>query len=529
MEKIQPTETKQTEQSNNAKPTSAKPAPAKPAHNPKSAPAKTAPAKPAPTKPARRDVVAILLVDAVSFLGILTETSMGVSFPDLIREFRISLDTVQWLTSGYLLVISIIMVASSFLNACVTARSLFRFGAITFILGSVLCIFAPNFPLLLTGRLLSAFAAGLNTPLMFNLVTELMPPSQRGYWMGVVGLVVALAPGLGPTVGGLVAQQLNWRAVFVIVGVLMAIVLVAGWQVVGKYHEVTHPRFDWLRFLVVAAAFTSCSISFNQLAHGIANPVFWGGIALTALLIAVFIGLSRTSNRALIDVNIFRNARFVLALVAYLLLQSLNIGLSAVVPVYAQIVVGLSTLVAGLILLPGSIIPSLFNPWYGKLYDAHGPRPVLLTASGLLLVGTALFGLFGRHLELWSLILFYMTVQFGFRAAFNNTLTYGIDVAAPQRHADATAVLQSAQQYAGSIGTTILTSIVALSQHQVAGPNDPRYPALTAIGADHAFWFTFVVALTILAIYLVLFLKKDWREPVPEPHEEDVTLPKDSD
>lgn len=476
---------------------------------------------------ARRDFAAILFVGAVAFLGILTETSMDVAFPRLIREFGIPLDVVQWLTSGYLLVIAVIMVASSFLNARCTARALFRTGASSFILGCVLCLFAHNFPLLLTGRLLCALAAGLGTPLAFNMVTELIPSAERAEWMGIVGLVVALAPGLGPTVGGLVTDQLGWRAFFVIVGALTAIILAVGWRVVGRYHDVTHPLFDWLRFFVVAATFASFLISLNQLAQGIANPVFWGGIALTALLIAVFIGLSRTSNRALIDVNVFRNSRFVLALIVYLLLQALNIGTGAIVPVYAQIVGKISSTTAGLILLPGAIITSLFNPLYGKLYDSFGPRPVLLSASGLLLAGTALFGLFGRYPRLWMLILFYLIVQFGFRAAFNNTLTYAIGVTLPQRNADATAVFQSAQQYAGSLGTTILTTIVALSQHQSAGPKDPRYPDLTAIGADHAFWCTFVIALAITTIYLILFYKKNWRQPVPEPHEEDVTVPEE--
>jgi DHA2 family lincomycin resistance protein-like MFS transporter len=95
---------------------------------------------------ARRDFAAILFVGAVAFLGILTETSMGVAFPRLIREFGIPLDVVQWLASGYLLVIAVIMVASSFLNARCTARALFRTGASSFILGCILCLFAHNFP-----------------------------------------------------------------------------------------------------------------------------------------------------------------------------------------------------------------------------------------------------------------------------------------------------------------------------------------------------------------------------------------------
>jgi DHA2 family lincomycin resistance protein-like MFS transporter len=468
----------------------------------------------------RRNVTAILLVASLSFLGILTETSLNVSFPVLSREFGVPLNMVQWLTSGYLLMIAIIMIASSFLNRRFTARALFRFGAIAFLVGSLICILSTNFPVLLTGRLLTAFAAGLTTPLMFNLVTELMPVSQRGYWMGVVGLVVALAPSLGPTFGGVVEKLWGWRMVFWIVVTLCAIILIVGWKFVGKYHSIEHPPFDWGRFVVAAAAMASFLIGFNQLSGGLSNPIFWTGLICSLILIFVFIWMSRRSTRLLFDVSVLRNQRFLLALFAYLLLQSLNIGMSFVLPSYAQIVCGFSAMAGGLILLPGSVIPSLCNPWFGKLYDTYGPRLPLFTGAGFLLAGTILFSCFGMHLTLWMMICFYLLIQIGHRISFNNTMTEAIAVAAPERHADATAVLQTAQQYAGSIGTTVLSTIMALSQRQASGPTDPRYVALTAQGATHAFIFTVFVAATIALLYAVLLLKKNWRGPVPEPKEE---------
>lgn len=112
----------------------------------------------------RRNVTAILLVASLSFLGILTETSLNVSFPVLSREFGVPLNMVQWLTSGYLLMIAIIMIASSFLNRRFTARALFRFGAIAFLVGSLICILSTNFPVLLTGRLLTAFRRRTDDP-----------------------------------------------------------------------------------------------------------------------------------------------------------------------------------------------------------------------------------------------------------------------------------------------------------------------------------------------------------------------------
>ncbi len=474
----------------------------------------------------RQHVAALLTVASLSFLGILTETSLNVSFPGLSREFGVPLNMVQWLSSGYLLTIAIIMIASSFLNRRFSARTLFRTGAIAFIVGSLVAVFSTTFPVLLIGRLLSAFAAGLATPLMFNMVTELMPAAQRGYWMGVVGLVVALAPSLGPTFGGIIEKYWGWRVIFWIVLVLCALALLVGWRTVGRYHDVEHPPFDWARFVVISLAMASFLIGFNQLGSGLSNPVFWAGLVVALLLGVLFAWMSRRSTRLLFDVNVLRNTRFLVALFAYLLLQSLNIGLSFVLPSYAQIVNGSSALIGGLILLPGAIIPSLLNPWFGRLYDTHGPRLPLFMGASCILAGALLLSLFGLHLTAWMMIGFYLLLQFGHRSSFNNTFTEAIAVTDPQRHADATAVMQTAQQYAGSIGTTVLAAIMALSQKQASGPSDPRYAALTAQGATHAFWFATCVALAILALYLVLLLKKDWKKPAPEPHAESAELPK---
>lgn len=478
------------------------------------------------TDPKRREhVAAILTVASMSFIGILTETSLNVSFPVLSRQFGVSLNMVQWLSSGYLLTIAIIMIASSFLNHRFTARALFRTGAVAFLAGSLVCALSTTFPALLAGRLLSALAAGLCTPLMFNMVTELMPVSQRGYWMGVVGLVVALAPSLGPTFGGVIDKFCGWRVIFWIVLALAAVSLLVGWRTVGRYHDVEHPPFDWARFVVISLSMASFLIGFNQLGSGASNPVFWGGLVVSLLLALLFAWMSRRSTRLLFDVNVLRNPRFLTALFAYLLLQSLNIGLSFVLPSYAQIVNGTSSLIGGLILLPGAIIPSLLNPWFGRLYDTHGARLPLFTGAAFILAGTLLCACFGEHLSIWMMIVFYLLLQFGHRCAFNNTFTEAISVAAPQRHADATAVMQTTQQYAGSIGTTILAAIMALSQKQAGGTSGPCYAALTAQGATHAFWFAVCVAAAIMVLYAVLLLKKDWKKPVPEPHGESEELP----
>ncbi len=164
----------------------------------------------------------------MGFISILTETSLNVTFPTLMKIFKVSLGTIQWTTTGYLLMIAVIIIASSYLNERFLARQLFLTAAITFILGSLICGLANSFPVLLIGRLISSFGAGLSIPLLFNLVVELMPRSRWGFWMGIAGLVIALAPALGPTFGGTVIYYWNWRLIFhIVIGIGVIVLILA--------------------------------------------------------------------------------------------------------------------------------------------------------------------------------------------------------------------------------------------------------------------------------------------------------------
>lgn len=175
-----------------------------------------------------KNILAVLATAFMSFVGILTETSLNVTFPTMMKQFGVSLDIVQWTTTGYLLMIAIIMICSSYLNERFTARELFIASCSGFIIGSFISAIAPDFPLLLLGRLISAFGAGLSIPLMFNLIVEIMPRPKWGLYMGIAGLVVAMAPTLGPAFGGAVNYYLNWRYIFIIVIIFAAIVFIAG-------------------------------------------------------------------------------------------------------------------------------------------------------------------------------------------------------------------------------------------------------------------------------------------------------------
>ena len=145
-------------------------------------------------------ILSIIAAGIMSFSGVVVETAMNVTFPTLMKEFNIDTSTVQWITTGYLLVLACIIPASSYLKKRFTTKSLFVTAICLFIIGTVMAAAAPVFSLLLAGRLIQGIGTGIALPLMFNIVLEQVPEERLGLMMGIASLITAMAPAVGPSV-----------------------------------------------------------------------------------------------------------------------------------------------------------------------------------------------------------------------------------------------------------------------------------------------------------------------------------------
>lgn len=451
-------------------------------------------------KESPKHILSIVSCALMAFVSILTETSLNVTFPTLMKQFHIGLGLVQWTTTGYLLTIAVIMVASSYLNERFSAKQLFLTAAISFIGGSVVAGLAPDFWVLLAGRLISSVGAGLSIPLMFNLVVELMPQEKWGFYMGLTGLVVILAPSLGPTFGGTVVYYFGWPLIFHIVALIAVVVLIIGALSIEQYHEKKHPSFDWASYFVIAAAMIIFNLGFNRISNGFGDPYFWISMAVVAALVFLFIKLSKKSKKKLINLDIFKNKPFVFAMISYLLLQFINIGTSFVLPNYVQIVNHESSLIGGLVLLPGCILSGFLNPWFGHIYDQKGPKLPFLTGTIFCFTASILFTIFGLKISTVMVGVFYGIMIIGRQMAFNNTMAEASKLQPDELHTDATAVFQTGQQYAGSMGTTVMATIISAWQKKPG-----NYSVLTAQGSQVAFLVMSIISVIIFLSYLNLF------------------------
>ncbi|MCT3399881.1 MFS transporter [Lentilactobacillus hilgardii] len=410
-----------------------------------------------------RTKLAILATGLLSFIGILVETSLNVTFPTMMVQFHTSLSTVQWLTSGYLLMVTIVMSTTAFLIKHYHTRTLFRVAIIATLLGTILSATAPSFLILMIGRILQAVATGLSTPLMFHVILSLIPQSRLGVYMGIASMITSFAPALGPTYGGLLNFYFNWRMIFIITLPLIIIIGIIGEYSIRLQTPRSEERFDLKGLILLSLVFFGFIETFDQAGNtGFISLNFGLTFLITIGFLLVLLHHIQKGSRQILNFKIFTDPIISLRAINFFLLQFINIGISFVIPVFAQNYLGADSMISGLILLPGSLIGAIVAPVAGSIYDRRGPEITLYIANGSMMIGSLLLWWLTKSLNLFGITLLYIFLRFGFNFGFGNIMSDASQRVSLTERADLNSLFNTLQQYAGSIGTGVLSAIISV-------------------------------------------------------------------
>ncbi|MCJ2161344.1 MFS transporter [Lentilactobacillus kefiri] len=402
----------------------------------------------------------ITVVAFMTFMGVLTETSMNVTFPTLMKQFNISLSTVQWVTTGYLLMVALLTITSAFLKRRFTNKQLFVSAALLFITGDIMCGLAPSYWVLLVGRLIQAGCVGLTGPLMNNIILEIVPVHKLGTYMGMANLIVLVAPALGPTFGGAVVSFASWRMIFWITVPITVILLVLGLFIIKQYSSTEHYEFDWVRFGVLALGMITLLLGFNIMGQPGVLVKFISYMLVSAALFTTFGWLSKRSHKALFKLSVFKRPVFLFSFLPYVFLQYANIGINFMLPSYVQMVNGAAAVIGGLILLPGSIFNGLGQPIYGWMLDRFGGKLPLYLGNSLFLVPIVVMMIMGQEMSVLIITILYTIFATGRSMAFGNSMAYGLKHLPRDEQKDANAIYGTGNMLAGSLGTTIIAALM---------------------------------------------------------------------
>lgn len=464
-------------------------------------------------------VIWLLLVAA--FVAILNETTMGIAIPHLNADLGIPPELGQWLTSAFMLAMAVVIPTTGFLLQRFTTRQVFIAAASLFSLGTLICLLAPDFTILLSGRVVQALGTGIMMPLLMTTMMNVVPPQSRGRMMGRVGLVISLAPAIGPTLSGFILDVLSWRWLFGIILPIALVALALGLRWMTNLGETTKPPLDVFSIVLSAFAFGTLVFGLSQFGAGhgevetSATPGGLSPIVLGSILVALgLIGLAlfvwrqlrlQRDERALLDLRIFESRNYTIAVIIMGVVALAMFGTLTLLPQYLQNVLGLEALTSGLILLPGAVLMGLLGPVMGRIYDAKGPRVLLVPGTIMVTVVLVYYSTTGTTTPWPALVIAQTVLSVGLAMCFTPLFSASLGSLPRRLYSHGSAALNTLQQVGGAAGVAILIGLYSsiLHQGEAAG-------LATADAGAPGVRMAFLVAAAVSAVPVVLsfFVRK---------------------
>ncbi|WP_256758050.1 DHA2 family efflux MFS transporter permease subunit [Cohnella sp. WQ 127256] len=467
----------------------------------------------------RGPIVAALLIGA--FVAILAQTLLNVAMPKMMEDLGIGANTIQWLATGYLLVNGVLIPVSAYLIERFSTRQLFTTAMSLFTAGTILCAVAPNFELVLTGRLIQAAGAGILMPLMTVIFLTIFPIKERGKAMGMMGLAMIFAPAVGPTLSGWVVEHYDWRVLFYIILPLSVFALIFGIVSMRNVTKTSNPKLDSLGVILSTLGFGGLLYGFSD-----AGRDGWDStIVVTCLIVGVvalvlFFIRQLKSDKPILEFRVFKYNMFSLTTAINMIITMSMYSGMILLPIYLQNIRGFTPLDAGLLLLPGAIIMGIMSPITGIIFDKVGARWLAVIGLIITVITTFEFSKLTIDTTYTHMVWMYTFRMFGMSMLMMPIQTAGMNQLPQRLNAHGSAMSQTLRNVAGALGTAFLVTIMTNTaasrvkelaiQGKVAESDKAGMLEITQQGTIYGINHAFVIAtwMTVAALVLAFFIKK---------------------
>lgn len=449
-----------------------------------------------------------------AFFSILNETLLNIAFPQLMVELKVSASTLQWLATGYMLVVGVLVPASALLVQWFTTRQMFLGAMTLFTVGTLVCAVAPGFEFLLIGRLLQAAGTGLMLPVMMNTILVLYPPEKRGAAMGTIGLVIMFAPAIGPTLSGLILESLQWRWLFFMVLPFAVFSVVFAYIYLKNVSQPTKPKVDVLSIILSTIGFGGIVYGFSSSGEGHGgwtSPEVYGTVIVGGIALLLFVFRQLKVKEPLMDLRAFKFPMFSLTTILLIIMMMTLFSTMSLLPFLFQGALGLTVFASGLLMLPGSLLNGLISPITGKLFDKFGPRALVIPGSAFLVIIMWFFTQVTAETTKTTFLILHICMMVSISMIMMPAQTNGLNQLPPRYYPHGTAILNTLQQVAGAIGVALFIGIMSSGQRKfLETSTDPTSPAQMAQAMVSGVHNAFMIGLgfAVLAFLLALFLKR---------------------
>lgn len=481
-------------------------------------------------RPYKRGIILALLLLA-TFSGVLMQTSLGTALPTLMKDFDINLGTAQQATTWFLLANGMMVPLSAYLATKMSTRWLHVISYGILLTGLAITAVTPAkssmWIMFIGGRVLAAIAVGIMMPLMQIVILNMFKSSERSVAMGLSGLVVGMAPAIGPTLSGWILDQNHvifgltisnsWRTIFVLPLIVITIAFVLSPFIMRDIIPNRKMRLDFPSLILSVLGFGSFLWGFTNVAadgwtdlETVVSPILLG-----VILIVIFGFRQLKLDEPFLNIRVFKVRDFTVPTIAIILVTMAMFGVEMMLPTYLQNVHGLSPLNSGLTLLAGAILMGIMSPVAGILYNKVGIKRLATVGFTLLLVGTIPFVFLSEATPTSLIVVLYTMRMFGIAMAMMPLTTSAMSALPIEQATHGTAANNTVRQISSSVVVALLTSIT----QNIINTNTPaasmqeanplKYASQVLDASMDGFRVSFAVSLSfaVLGVIVAFFLR----------------------
>jgi EmrB/QacA subfamily drug resistance transporter len=405
-------------------------------------------------------IISVLMVGA--FIAFLNNTLLNIALPSIMTDLKVDPSTVQWLTTGFMLVNGILIPATAYLIQKYSVRNLFLVAMCLFAAGTILGGTAHVFSILLAGRMIQAAGSAIMMPLLMNVMLVSFPIEKRGTAMGVFGLILMAAPAIGPTLSGWIIEHYDWRMLFHFITPIAILVVLLGFFMLKDKKEKVDIRLDIISLLFSSIGFGGILYGFSSAGgKGWDSPLVYGTIALGAVSLVIFILRQLKQEQPMLNFRIYQYPMFALSSAITIVVNMAMFSGMLLIPIYVQTIRGISPMDAGLLMLPGALAMAFMSPITGKIFDKIGGRILALTGLIIMTITTYFFSKLTQDTSYSHLMILNTVRMFGMSMVMMPVSTNGLNQLPPRAYPHGTAMNNTINQVAGAIGTALLVTIMS--------------------------------------------------------------------
>lgn len=433
-------------------------------------------------------------------LGGMTQTALNTMASVVLDDLGTDIGWGQWLATLYIFAMGAAVPMASFLQRRFSIRTLMLIAYGLYLAGSLCDFLAVSFAMLLVGRVLEALATGVLMPLLQTIAMTRFPEGRHGTAMGVAGIALGFAPNMGPVAGGALCDAVGWRAMFLILAIASAVLLLLT-AVVVRERTAADPalRLSWSSLALSTVGFGGLLLGFTAAANvPLGDPLVWAPVAVGALCVALFLRRQGSLVNPLVNMGIFAFRPYRRALVVQCALYGCFMGMTLIIPLAVIEGAGHTAFEAGAVLFPGALAALVFEPGAGAASDRFGVRRVAIFGAAFLVVGAVGITFVPLGAPLWAFAAFQMLRCVGLTTLIPSTTAWALGPLGPKGLTpDGSSALIMTRQIFAALATAVMVFLVKLGESL----------GLAAAGFHWALGFSGILSLACL-LSVILFVRK---------------------